>query len=226
VVVHSSLISFGKVSSGAKTFLDLILHIIGPKGTIFVPSFTFDSHSPFNIFTEPPKSNGALSNLIFNERSSVRSGSYIHSYIGLGPKAKLLKDIKPDRSFGSGTFFDLAIKQEMLWVMLGVDMNSGCTLLHHIEHLASVPYRKSITLIRKVEMNNKNILNCDYDYFARSDESYSQNFEACLPLMLKKSILKKAIAPYGESYAGFASDITLEILKILDEDPFFLVKKI
>ena len=226
VVIHSSLLSFGKVSLGAKTFLDSILDIIGPKGTVFVPSFTFDSHIPFDVSVEPPKSNGALSNLIFNQQDCIRSGNYLHSYIGLGPKAKLLKQVKIDQSYGKDSFFEMAINNGMRWVMLGADINSGCTLLHHIEYLARVPYRGSIELTRKVKLKNAAVTECAYDYFARLNDAYSQNFQACLPILTKNNILNKAIAPYGVSYAGLANEIQLEVLKLLDKDPFFLVKKI
>ena len=43
VLVHSSLSSFGYVEGGPDTIIDALLETVGKKGTVVMPTFTWDS---------------------------------------------------------------------------------------------------------------------------------------------------------------------------------------
>jgi aminoglycoside 3-N-acetyltransferase len=85
-VMHSSLSSLGHVEGGADAVIDAILQVIGPDGTLMVPTF---NHWVIEIFD--PKSTPGLSGLI-TERlrqypGAVRSLHPTHSVATLGKRA-------------------------------------------------------------------------------------------------------------------------------------------
>ncbi|MBT4711724.1 MAG: hypothetical protein HOB82_09410, partial [Alphaproteobacteria bacterium] len=49
VVIHSSLISFGRIDGGAETVYDSVRRTIGNEGTVAVPTYTFHI-GPTDIF--------------------------------------------------------------------------------------------------------------------------------------------------------------------------------
>lgn len=148
VLVHSSLRSMGTVQGGADTIIDSFLDIIGGKGTLVMPAFSFiwDKKEekmivpPFNVHTSP--SNMGLITETFRKRDGVlRSNNPTHSFCAFGPLAHDLtigeQDPSETRSIPWELFNELGGKV----VLLGVHHNRS-TIMHHVESLCkeSVPY--------------------------------------------------------------------------------------
>src|SRR5947208_1183238 len=57
--VHSSLSRLGYVEGGAETVVDALLEVVGPTGTVMVPTF---NHGKADIYdpAETPSTNGAV----------------------------------------------------------------------------------------------------------------------------------------------------------------------
>lgn len=225
VVVHSSLISFGKLPERAKTVLDAFQYVLGSKGGIAVPTFTFgiDPTQPFSLQNTIPRGVGAFSAFIWQQPGVIRTPSCIHSYSMLGSIGDQISGVRHDTSFGTGSFFDLAVQRDFYWVMLGCEINFGCTLIHHSESVANVPYRHWIELPRCIELPDGSIKNFNYHYFARNSNNFVQNFDALKMQMASEDKLKVVSAPYGYSLAGSSSQIHAAALNMLKSNPYALV---
>ena len=192
VVIHSSLILFLNKKSPEYLFRALS-KIIGDGGTIFFPLFTFKKHgnSIFKKFESRPNAMGLLSNHIWqNYRDDInRSNCFIHSYGAYGKNLRLLDSVKIDRSYGAGSFFDFAYKQNMFFISFGLNLSNGCTQIHNSESLINVPYKKKTYLKRRYEIDGL-IKKVKYKYHIKS-KRFSSDFSKLEKILIRKKIIKK-----------------------------------
>ena len=144
VFVHSSLSAFGQVEGGPESVIDAFLGVLGPGGTLVMPTFTWgDFHSEpvveFDLQNTPCET--GLIPETFRKREGVRRSVHIcHSVAAVGTHAlAVLGD--GVSSFGPGSTFDALRKLDAWIVLLGVTFQS-CTALHAVEEFVGVPYRK------------------------------------------------------------------------------------
>lgn len=227
IVVHSSLLAFGKVAGGAKTILRLLLDRIGNRGTIFVPTFTLslDPSTPFDPRRTPPHAMGALANLIWQLDKVERSHSLLHSYAGLGADSGLVATVHADRSFGEGSFFDLAVKEDFYWVMLGCSIDSGCPLLHHAEADVGVSYRELVILARQLFIEGRTPCKISYRYYGRTSATVANDFEPVRLHMTANGDMVRVPARHGESLAASSRDLMTCAVEMIRRDPHALLKK-
>jgi aminoglycoside N3'-acetyltransferase/aminopeptidase-like protein len=87
VMVHSSLSRIGHVIGGANTVVEALLAVIGPGGTLLMPSFNHRSASVFNPLATPT-TNGAIPDAMWRRPEAVRSLHPTHAVAAIGPKAE------------------------------------------------------------------------------------------------------------------------------------------
>lgn len=90
VLVHSSLRKLGPVAGGADTVLDALLELLGPQGTLALPTHTFkvvDEQRPFDV--RHTKGNVGVLSEVFRMRLGVVRGVHpTHSVAALGARAE------------------------------------------------------------------------------------------------------------------------------------------
>lgn len=146
VMVHSDVGSFGKLgdiknkNEFLKSILDAFLSVIGSKGTLIVPTYTYsfcknqifdikNSKSTVGIFTE----------FVRTHEDAIRSEDPIFSHSGIGKNAKkLLKNVS-NVCFGKDSFFDRLYKFNGKMVNFGKFFD--ITFLHYIENAFGVGHR-------------------------------------------------------------------------------------
>ena len=155
VLVHSSLSSFGYVDGGARTVIDALLDVVGPQGTVLVPTLTGDEAlSPANPPRFDPASSPCWTGVIpetFRQRQdAVRSLHPTHSVAAIGADADALTrehidSVTPcdDRS----PYAKLAGLPDSYVLLIGAGYQV-LTLLHHVEELAGVDYHIQDELVR------------------------------------------------------------------------------
>ncbi len=87
VIVHSSLSRIGWVKGGAETVVDALLDVLGPEGTLMMPSFNHRTAGVFNPLTTPTI-NGAVPDAFWRRPEAVRSLHPTHALAAVGPKAE------------------------------------------------------------------------------------------------------------------------------------------
>ena len=102
VFVHSSLSSFGEVVGGADTVIQAILNVIGPQGTLAVPTFNYqpDVWDPETT----PSIVGAITERLRQRPGAARSLHPTHSVTAIGRGAReLVAGHEELHSFARGT---------------------------------------------------------------------------------------------------------------------------
>ncbi|MFO7947115.1 MAG: AAC(3) family N-acetyltransferase [Armatimonadota bacterium] len=123
VQVHSSLSSFGYVEGGADTVVDALLEVVGPRGTVMMPTFNHGNVDIFDI-EQTPSINGAITEALRNRPESRRSMHPTHPYGAIGYLARELVE----GHLAAGTFGNESpLGKLAIWggkvLLLGVGMN-------------------------------------------------------------------------------------------------------
>jgi len=146
VFIHSNIGFFGKLKGAAdvnalcSSFFKVIQSLIGSKGTIVVPAFTysFPRKQKFNLNSQIVEM-GIFSEWLRQKPDSLRSLDPSYSVVAWGEKAKFFTNQVPENSFGPDSFFDRFDKQE--GVILNLNFDAGSTYLHYLERESNVSYR-------------------------------------------------------------------------------------
>lgn len=219
VVCHSALFSFGRCS--AEDALKALVTVVGENATIAAPAYHFEK-TPFDVLNPNFSGVGRLSEILFEMEGSVRSKCPVHSHVALGPKSRGLLENNPEYSFGHQSDFDWFLNNNFDLILLGCSFSRGATFLHHIEALMNVPYRKWVLSPKKCLIAGETKV-MDFNYFARIDSSFNENFDI-IPKVMKDG-LKIVQTPLGRSYRVSLRQLSDFVMDNVKVDPYFLVKK-
>ncbi len=156
---HSNIGFFGIPAEGksidiaCEIIFKALRDVIGDKGTIVVPTFTysFPESKTFN-YDEPSKSCGIFSEYVRKLKDSIRSEDPSYSVSANGYKAKLLTNNINQNSFGSDSFFSRFLEED--GKICNFNMDAGSTFVHYVERVLKVPYRYDKTFKGVFKKNN------------------------------------------------------------------------
>ena len=131
VLLHSSLLSMGKVEGGPGAVIDAFLEVLGSDGTLLVPVF-----GALGILTEEVK----------HRPGAVISPCPVGTLAAIGKDAEeLCRDHwKADTAHGENTPFTRIADKGGYICLLGVDQDRNTTL-HSVEALLKLPYLSQAT---------------------------------------------------------------------------------
>src|SRR5579884_2718360 len=158
VLAHTSLRAIGPIDGGAETLVRAFRRVLGPDGTLLVPTFTFDSCDPadwrnppasmeeveslrallpvFDVETTPADAHwmGVFPEIVRQQPDALRSDHPVVSFAAIGPNAAFLTENVPFH-YPLGSESPLArLNQLDGWVLL---MGVGHTVNRSL-HLAEV----------------------------------------------------------------------------------------
>ena len=153
LIAHASLSSLGYVLHGAGAVLGALRNVLGPDGTLLVPTFTgeftdpscwVDPALPPSIWTEVrermpvfdkdrtlPRLMGELPMAVLLDPDAQRSDHPVCSWAALGPRAEeftLGHDLLDP--FGEGSPLGRAYEEDAQVLLLGVDQRRNSAFLH------------------------------------------------------------------------------------------------
>jgi aminopeptidase-like protein/aminoglycoside N3'-acetyltransferase len=146
VFVHSAYSSLGKapggVDGGPRTVIDALLEVIGPQGTLIMPTFNYDflRGIPWDIRTTPSQM-GMLTELVRADARAKRMFHPIYSMAAIGRHADELAVHRSNDCFGETTIFTKFREWDAKILIIGLAYSKSITFLHHCEQLAGVDYR-------------------------------------------------------------------------------------
>jgi aminopeptidase-like protein/aminoglycoside N3'-acetyltransferase len=146
IFVHSAYSTLsrvpGGVDGGPQTVIDAILKVIGPKGTLIMPTFNYDflRGTPWDIRTTPSQM-GVLTEVVRNDPRARRMFHAIYSMAAIGAHADELAAHRSDDCFGETTIFGKFREWDAKILILGLAYSKSITFLHHCEQAAKVDYR-------------------------------------------------------------------------------------
>ena len=153
VLVHSAMRTFGRIEGGATTVIDALLDVLGPMGTLVVPTFTFAQEAEKDPIVDPATDSsemGAISEAGRCHPDSRRSVAFRHSFAAIGRRAELVTDVDPSLSpFDLGSTFGIMLDLNTQIMLCGLTY-SNSTSHHFAEWVCEVPYRHSVDMRVKV----------------------------------------------------------------------------
>ena len=167
VMLHTDLAALGIPSAASETadmyraLLDAVRAVIGPDGTVVVPTYTFSfcrredfdpEHTPTAGGPWSPSA-GFLE--YFRALPGVqRSADPIHSVAALGPRAAELVADLPPTCFGEGSVFQRLVDVGAKVCMLGLPLEEA-TIRHAFEESVGVPFRYRKLFTGRIRENGK-----------------------------------------------------------------------
>lgn len=226
IVVHSRLISFGRIEGGVGAVYDALRRSVGPHGTIAVPVYTFDLRSDdlYDPRRTPSTDAGVLSEYVRRLPGAVRSPCPVHSHAALGPAASLLQDGAGDVSFGPRSDFETMGRAGFSLLLLGCTFDEGATFVHHVEALVGVPYREWIWLPRRVLVAGAE-RPLSVRYYARASDAWAEDHDRVRPVLERAGVLRSAACPFGASYRVRLADLEEVVRAMLRNDPYAVVRR-
>ena len=190
------IINFKKknITFNPNLLIDLLKEKIGKNGTLLFPTFNWDfcKGKTFNYYNTPSRT-GSLSNIALKRSEFVRSSNPIYSFAVTGKDKEKICKLKHEDCYGLNSPFGYLIKNngKHLLVDLNYRIVSGIYFggfpFHHVaEQLAKVDYRYFKSFKGKVIEKNREEVDCELKYYAKS-----RNFDSDLNLSALVSIMKE-----------------------------------
>ena len=203
LVVHARLISFGKVEGGVEGVVDALREVVGPVGTIAMPSFTLHLREAdvFDRAQTVPEDVGVLARHFRLLPETQRSKCPMHSYAAIGPKASAIAASDETQSMGKGSTFETLRKRGFAMLMLGCSIHQGATQVHQVEADVGVPYREWIQLPRSVRDGDGRVRRIEVHYYGRrKDSGVTLDLAPLERELLEQGATKRVALPYGHSH--------------------------
>lgn len=147
VLAHSSLRSLGRVQGGAAALIASIIAVLGPEGTLLVPTLTGSERlspqdPPHFDPDRTPSWTGMIPETLRQRPDAVRSLHPTHSVAAIGADAAPLLEghansITPCDEWSP--YGELAQRDDGYILLIGVTHASNTTF-HHVEEVAGLPY--------------------------------------------------------------------------------------
>lgn len=144
VALHSSLKSIGCVERGADAVIDAFLYVLGPEGTLLVPTFTYcfrkEDETPVYDRATTPSETGLITETLRNRPEAVRSDHPTHSAAAIGRLAKkLTAEHLGATALGINSPFHRLSLNDGWILLLGCGHNTN-SFIHVAEVLAGAAY--------------------------------------------------------------------------------------
>ena len=118
--------------------IDCFLHVLGPRGTLVVPTYTYSigRGDVFEVETTPSEI-GEFPDILRTRAGAIRSRDPMLSNAAIGPASKaILRDISQS-CYGEGSVFHNLRRSRAKICCLGISLYWS-TFRHHIEEQAAV----------------------------------------------------------------------------------------
>ncbi len=205
-------------------FKKCFLNILGPTGTLVVPTFNWDFCKGKPYSHEKSISQvGIFTNYILWDNTSYRSFHPIYSFAAIGPDAKNICDNISKSSFGKGSVFHKLHKLSAKIVHF--NLSEIYTFLHYIEQSIGVDYRFLKYFKGKVEKDGIEWED-SFDFYVRYLDREVVNSTTRLMNYLESigKMNKVILAKKYPILLAKADDIYQAALKKLKKDPYYLLE--
>jgi len=146
VFLHSNLGFFGTLEDATtadqlnETFFNAIAEVVGNKGTIVVPTFSYSFCKNEEFDLKNTKGTcGMFSEYLRKVKSAKRSLDANFSVAAIGSLAEVYTCEAPEHSFGKNSFWERLTKQN--GKILCLNFPYGSTFIHYVEKSLNVAYR-------------------------------------------------------------------------------------
>ena len=156
LLVHSALQFLGKPEGAEAMYLQVLLDMLGPEGSIAVPTFNFAfaRGEDFDPLATPSEGMGVFSELVRQHPEAHRTTHPMQSLALIGALAADMAERDTPSAFDDGSAFDGLLQNDFKLLLLGADVQAA-SMLHYSEQRAAVPYRYWKEFRGKVRVDDK-----------------------------------------------------------------------
>jgi aminoglycoside 3-N-acetyltransferase len=151
----------GRVHGTPSTVVKALLEVVGDRGTLVVPTFTFTHEAEEDPIIDPyndPSEMGVITEAARKHPQAFRSTAFRHSFAAIGHKAEVVTQVDPALSvFDFRSSFGVMFALNTQVIMLGMTYASS-TSHHFAEWVCKVPYRRTIDLNVKVRRKDGSVV--------------------------------------------------------------------
>ena len=205
-------------------FLQSIKKILGKKGSIFVPTYSYSFGKKKKIFNPNLKNSkiGLFPNFIINHKESLRSIDPMLSICGIGPNKKILNNI-PYTTYGKNCVFSRMLKlKKVKCCSIGLGLN-WIPFLHHIDWLIKSPFRyKKLFSGTIINRNKKKKIVWEYHVRINKEETIP-NCHKLGKMGENAGLIKSSNLGMGKIYTFKYKEYFKFIYKILKKNPWLSV---
>ena len=207
------------------TFLTVIKKIIGPNGTIFLNTYTFDnSRQNKNFIYESKDSTSGTLAKLFLKKKVIRSNHPLFSVAGLGKKSREICKNNSTHNYGYQSPYYKMMKIKTKILCLGSEFSRN-PFKHLAEYFIGVPYNYNKIFKKRVIQNNK-MIKKEFISFVRYLHLNIEYDDKKLDKKLKsEKIIKQIKIGSGYITVGDSSKFFDYVCKILKKNVHSLLKK-
>lgn len=224
VFCHSNIGFFGKMKNCknkdqlCKTFFKIIFKIIGTKGTLIVPTFTYSFFKKEKYNLNSASSMGIFSEWVRKKKSALRTNDPNFSVSIIGNKKIFFSKTCNNNTYDKNSFFGKFHK------LNGKILNfnfPGSTILHYYEKIIGVNYRFE-KKFKGTSIGNKEETWTVYSRYLRNKNSIHNPFKLMDKLRVDK---KKCFVTLGKGEIFAIQSVVLFnfVKKFLKKDKNFLI---
>jgi aminoglycoside 3-N-acetyltransferase len=142
LLVHSAVQYLGRPQGGLGMYLAAIQAVIGPEGTVVVPTFNFAfaKGERYDPRETPSQGMGAFSEYVRQLPEAQRTAHPMQSVAVLGRYAADLASRDTPSAFDPSSAFERMLELDFKLLLLGAD-SRATSMFHYCEQRANVPYR-------------------------------------------------------------------------------------
>ena len=219
--VHSHVPVLGIIEGGVATILDVFTEVLGPKGTLVLPTFTlgYTSTRQFDL-QRTPSEVGVLTEAFRNYPGVLRSLHPVHSVAAAGQHAKWITSGFCRSSFGEDSAYDRLYDLDARFLCLGVDARY-LTFLHYIEEQRQVRYRFYKEFPGEVRADDE-VCPETFSMYVR-DLRFENDFRRIDRVLEGENLVSTAELAYGQVRLYKAKKTFESVTSLLDADPWVLL---
>ena len=227
VVVHSRLITFGRIEGGAGAVFEVLRACVGKAGTLVFPTYTLnlDAADVYDPLTTPSHAMGVLSEYAWRRPGVRRTLCPMHGHAAIGARSDDVMASDYSKSWGSGSTFSVMYENRFHLLLLGCSFHEGATFVHHAEAVHGVPYREWLDLPRRVRRHDGTIddIFCRY-YGRKSKTEWTTDLQGIEDTFTRDDIGSRVQVEGRASYLVPLVDLQKCVFDMLDRDPYTLMR--
>ena len=141
-------------------FFNEILKLIGPKGSLFVPTYSYsfsDNNNSLKVNKfnkKTPSKIGNFTNFFLNKKKNFRNKDPMISIAGIGPLAKKILCQNQSSSYGADSVFSKLIGKNVKILNIGLGFN-WMPFLHYLDFLNNSEWRYEKLFYGQIENEKK-----------------------------------------------------------------------
>jgi len=228
LLVHSSIMAFGLPEKGTSTFISALKDIVGPKGVIAAPTFTFKfvTEGYYDFSKTESVTMGALNEALRKEEGAIRSNHPIQSVIFSGNVSENFVKDRPFSAYEEGATFDMMAKEEYKILLLGLSPE----YISH-SHLSEEKYKVPYRFMKKVKGSalfegSEKPINSVWGFYARDLDldANPEKEDIIINELQAEDKWHQTLLNGAEISCGYAHDFVSSLDKKLDLDPYWMLK--